>query len=306
MRRAFINALCDRARRCGDVWLIVGDVGYGVVEPFTELAPDHYINAGVAEQAMVGAAAGIASMGDVAVTYSIANFGSLRCLEQIRNDVCHDQRRVLLATVGSGKGYADAGYSHFGLEDVAVIRSLPEITILSPTDDERAYELTCHALAANGPVYLRMSKEGRPPESRIAMTAITQDAAGPLATGRSASTVMVANGTAADTAADSWLGLRRTGIDVDLVVFPQIWPLPIDVVHGMYRTADKIIVIEDHVITGGFGSAISEVRPAGAAADLVRVGLSPWESDEVGDEYAAFGRLDGDQLTEFVKSRVAP
>lgn len=134
MRTAFINELIQQARAKPDIFLVVGDLGFSVVEPFAEEFPDRFLNAGVAEQNMTGLAAGLASEGYHAFTYSIANFPTFRCLEQIRNDVAYHRLPVTVVSVGAGFSYGNLGYSHHAVQDIGILRTLPEMTIMSPAD----------------------------------------------------------------------------------------------------------------------------------------------------------------------------
>ena len=134
MRTAFIQELIVQARIHPDIFLVVGDLGYSVIEPFAAEFPDRYLNAGVAEQNMTGVAAGLASEGWHVFTYSIANFPTLRCFEQIRNDIAYHKLPVTVVAVGAGLAYGSLGYSHHAVQDIAVMRTLPELTLLSPAD----------------------------------------------------------------------------------------------------------------------------------------------------------------------------
>src|SRR6187431_2921481 len=118
MRNAFIEELSTLAEANDNIVLVVGDLGYSVVEPFAQRFPDRFLNAGVAEQNMTGLAAGLASEGYHVFTYSIANFPTLRCLEQIRNDVCYHVLPVTVVAVGAGLAYGNLGYSHHAVQDI--------------------------------------------------------------------------------------------------------------------------------------------------------------------------------------------
>lgn len=122
MRTAFIETLCELAAADPRIWLLTGDLGFSVLEVFAERFPDRYVNMGVAEQNMTGVAAGLAMSGKIVFTYSIANFPTLRCLEQIRNDVCYHEASVKVVAVGGGLSYGNLGYTHHGIEDLAVMR----------------------------------------------------------------------------------------------------------------------------------------------------------------------------------------
>ena len=128
MRAAFFKTLLDLAERDERIHLVVGDLGFGVVEPFARRFPDRFLNAGVAEQNMTGVAAGLALCGKVVFTYSIGNFSTIRCLEQIRNDICYHRADVKIVSVGGGFAYGPLGMTHHALEDLAIMRVLPGMT----------------------------------------------------------------------------------------------------------------------------------------------------------------------------------
>src|SRR5579872_4931085 len=140
MRTAFINGLIEQARINPRIFLITGDLGFSVIEPFAKEFPDRFLNAGVAEQNMTGVAAGLASEGFHVFTYSIANFPTLRCLEQVRNDVCHHNLPVTVVSVGAGVSYGNLGHSHHAVQDFAILRTFPEMTVFSPADPGEARE----------------------------------------------------------------------------------------------------------------------------------------------------------------------
>src|SRR4029077_3365308 len=136
MRTAFIRTILELAESDDRIHLIVGDLGFGVVEPFMAKYPDRFLNAGVAEQNMTGIAAGLALSGKIVFTYSIANFPILRCLEQIRNDVCYHRANVKVVAVGGGFAYGSLGATHHATEDLAIMRALPEMSVVAPGDPE--------------------------------------------------------------------------------------------------------------------------------------------------------------------------
>lgn len=162
MRKSFIEFLCDKAKDDKKICLLTGDLGYSVLEPFENLYPERFFNIGVAEQNMVGIAAGLASEGFKPYTYSIGVFPTFRCAEQLRNDVDYHKLNVVTTTVGSGVAYGALGYTHHAVQDLAIMRSLPNTIIATPSDPievlsilEWHYENPC-------PLYLRMHKAGNP------------------------------------------------------------------------------------------------------------------------------------------------
>ena len=162
MRTAFIQELILQARKNPKIFLVVGDLGFSVVEPFAKEFPDRFLNAGVAEQNMTGVAAGLASEGYHVFTYSIANFPTLRCLEQIRNDVCYHNLPVTVVSVGAGMAYGNLGYSHHAVQDLAIMRTLPNITVFSPADPGETRECVQWLSFNPRPSYLRIGKAGEP------------------------------------------------------------------------------------------------------------------------------------------------
>jgi transketolase C-terminal domain/subunit len=156
MRTAFIQELIEQARAHPKIFLVVGDLGFSVVEPFAAEFPKRYLNAGVAEQNMTAVAAGLASEGYHVFTYSIGNFPTLRCLEQVRNDICYHDLPVTITAVGGGVAYGNLGYSHHAVQDITVMRSLPNLTVYSPADPGEARECVRLLLQRPRPSYLRL------------------------------------------------------------------------------------------------------------------------------------------------------
>src|SRR5712691_10038528 len=162
MRPAFFRALPELAAADERVNLVVGDLGFGVVEPFVERFPARFFNAGVAEQNMTGIAAGLALSGKTVFTYSIANFPTLRCLEQIRNDVCYHNANVKVVAVGGGFAYGALGMTHHATEDLAIMRALPGMVVVAPGDPLETELATRAIVSHSGPCYLRLGRAGEP------------------------------------------------------------------------------------------------------------------------------------------------
>tara|TARA_Y100000816_G_C26062772_1_gene558224 strand:- start:246 stop:1124 length:879 start_codon:yes stop_codon:yes gene_type:complete len=162
MRNTFINTLTKIASKNKKIVLIVGDLGFSVVEEFANKFPNRFYNAGVAEQNMTTMAAGLASEGFKVFTYSIANFPTFRCAEQIRNDIDYHNLPVTIVTVGGGLAYGSLGYSHHAIQDYGLMRLFPNMSILSPGDPIEVNSLVKYAIKNNGPCYLRLNKTGEP------------------------------------------------------------------------------------------------------------------------------------------------
>jgi transketolase len=158
MRDIFVKTLFDIAKKDTNVLLVTGDLGFGVLNDFWNLLPNQIINMGIAEQNMIGFAAGLAKSGKIVYVYSIANFPSLRPLEQIRNDVAYHNLNVKIVSIGSGLSYGSLGMSHHATEDLGVLRSIPNIRIYSPCDNSDVIVTTSNSYTFQGPTYIRLGR----------------------------------------------------------------------------------------------------------------------------------------------------
>lgn len=253
MRTAFITELIEQARVRPEIFLVVGDLGYSVVEPFIQEFPTRFLNAGVAEQNMTGVAAGLASEGYHVFTYSIANFSTLRCLEQIRNDICYHRLPVTVVAVGGGMAYGNLGYSHHAVQDLAIMRTLPGLQVFAPGDPGETKECVQWLAQNPGPSYLRVGKAGEPSLHDVRGVDL-----GPLhvrtGAGRAA---MVATGGILKTAFEAQALLKEKGIDLDLFSLPCLKPLNASLLEPLARFP-TIIAIEEHVAEGGLAGALRE------------------------------------------------
>ena len=156
MRTAFIKQLVEEAAINDKIFLIVGDLGYSVVEMFAEKYPERFLNAGIAEQNMIGVAAGLAKEGYNVYVYSIGNFPTLRCMEQIRYDVAYHNLNVKIVSVGAGYAYGSLGASHHATEELGMMRTIPNMVICSPGDPVEAQVISTVSANYEGPMYLRL------------------------------------------------------------------------------------------------------------------------------------------------------
>ena len=255
MRDAFIRKLTYLAEKDTKIMLLTGDLGFGVLQNFAQNFPNQFINCGVSEQNMTTVACGLALEGFNVYTYSIANFNSLRCVEQIRNDICYHDANVTIVSVGSGFSYGQLGMSHFATEDISIMRSIPNLKIFSPSDDWETEILTQKIYEINGPKYLRLDKSnaGLPKKTEIqkigkAKTVINGNDF----------TIMVVGGIAKE-ALIAVEELKKIGINCRLVIFNCIKPLDKPAIINATQETKGILTLEEHNITGGFGSAIAEV-----------------------------------------------
>ena len=283
MRTAFIHTLNELADRDPRVCLVVGDLGYSVIEEFAARHPDQFVNAGVAEQNMIGMAAGMAMAGKIVFTYSIGNFGTLRCLEQIRNDVCYHRANVKVVAVGGGLAYGNLGVTHHASEDVAVLRALPNMTVVAPGDPVEAALATRAVTAYDGPCYLRLGKAGEPvvhadePVFELGRALTLRDGS---------DVTLIATGSMLATAASVAARLAATGVSVRVLSMHTIKPIDAEAVVAAAQETNAIFTLEEHSIEGGLGGAVAEIiaELEPGHATLKRIGLRPEFNKVVGDQ----------------------
>ncbi|MGB6482882.1 MAG: transketolase C-terminal domain-containing protein [Candidatus Acidiferrales bacterium] len=256
MRSAFIRTLVDLAEQDDRIVLVVGDLGFGVVEPFASRFPDRFVNAGVAEQNMTGIAAGMSLSGKVVFTYSIGNFPTLRCFEQIRNDVCYHGANVKIVSVGAGLAYGALGVSHHATEDVAVMRALPGMTVVAPADPVETEMATRAVAALAGPAYLRLGRAGEP---AVHQDTVVFQVGKAIQVTEGDDITLIAAGTMVHTAVQAARMLASNSIHARVLSMHTIKPLDEDAILAAARETAAIITIEEHGIIGGLGSAVAEV-----------------------------------------------
>lgn len=257
MRNAFIEELVLLARDNPHVALIVGDLGYSVVEPFADEFPDRFVNAGVAEQNMIGLAAGMASEGYHVFTYSIANFPTFRCAEQIRNDVAYQNHAVTIVSVGGGLAYGALGYSHHAVQDYALMRTMPDMLIAAPGDPMEVRACLRYLIKNPCPSYLRLGKSG---EANIHQTVPElQPGKWVQAQNNGAETCFLTTGNGLQILKD-WMKCSDV-IEKSTIYSLPLWGMKFKKEQLVAMSAyKKIITIEDHLIDGGFGSWLLEAK----------------------------------------------
>ena len=254
MRNAFIQELVALARKNPHIALIVGDLGYSVIEPFADEFPDRFFNAGIAEQNMTGMAAGMASEGYHVFTYSIANFPTFRCAEQIRNDVAYHKLPVTVVAVGGGLAYGALGYSHHAVQDFALLRTMPNMLIAAPGDPMETRACMRYLVDNPGPSYLRLGKAGEPCFHKD-IPLIKPGYWLEVSPGDSNTCLLTTGATL------GYAMARQQKIEGKR---PYVYSLPLwgmdSKVLQVQQVADKssVTTIEDHLYDGGFGSWMLE------------------------------------------------
>jgi transketolase len=267
MRNAFSSALIRAAQADPRVLLLTGDHGYALFDELRRICPEQYLNVGVAEQNMVGVAAGLAKGGFRPVVYGLSAFVPVRVLEQIKMDVCYEELPVVFVGDGAGVVYSVLGTSHQSTEDVAALRAIPHLSILSPADDLEMTACMNLALSRGGPVYLRMGKSDLGtvhadlPEVQWGRMLPLRAGTGPLvwlATGSMVTTALAAS--------TVWPGSA-------VWTAPCLKPLDANHVAEVCAAHEVVVVLEEHSQHGGLASAIAEATAAGAPRWVCPVGV---------------------------------
>jgi len=254
MRDTFAQTLFEEAKKNKNIILMTGDLGFGVLDRFQQELPNQFVNSGVNEQALMGMAAGIASTGKRVFVYSIGNFPTMRCLEQIRNDVCLMNNSVVVVSVGAGYAYGPQGYTHHALEDIAVMRALPNMQVIIPADPIETRLLTQLLVKTNLPSYLRL---GRSDEMEIHSKDIELTQGRFIEIEKGEFGTLIFSGSIGHIALEAAVNLKYMGYPVSVVSCPFISNL--DHKYLVVAAAKgPIVTIEEHSSRGGLGSAILE------------------------------------------------
>lgn len=255
MRTTFINQLVEEARQNERIFLLVGDLGFHVVEPFAEVFPERFLNVGICEQNMAGIAGGLAMNGWIVYCYSIGNFPTLRCIEQIRNDIVYYNSNVRIVSVGAGYAYGSQGVSHQATEDVAMLRSLPNMVVCSPSDPVETKMLVHLSVSHQGPMYIRLGKAG---EQVFHPQKIQSYHLGDLLPiiNKGSETLVLTSGSILARVMES---VETKHLDYDVFTVPVIKPLNQAYLCQLAENRRQIIIVEENQKSGGIGSAIIEV-----------------------------------------------
>lgn len=290
MRTAFIRALCDLAEKDKRIWLLCGDLGYSVLEVFAGRFPDRFVNVGVVEQNMSGIAAGLSMCGKTVFIYSIANFPTLRCLEQIRNDICYHKANVKIVAVGGGFAYGPAGFTHHGLEDLAIMRGLPNMSVIAPADPVETMLATKAVASLKRPCYLRLGRGGEPvahqaePDFKVGKIIPVKDGSDAL---------VISTGGMLYTALEAAKKAESKGCSVAVWSSPWLKPIDAETIVKAAGTYRVIITVEEAQANGGLGGAIAEILAGlpSPRARLKRLGVPDIFLEEAYTQNAARAKV---------------
>ena len=253
MRTAFIQQLIEEAKINDKIFLLIGDLGYNVVTPFAEQFLDRFINVGICEQNMMGIASGLAMNGYNVYIYSIGNFPTLRCIEQIRNDVCYYSGNVKVVSVGAGFAYGSSGVSHHATEDIGMMRTLPNMVVCSPSDPSEARIITHLSATYNDCMYIRLGKAGEKEVYSLPYTMTFGDLH--CYQESKAHSAIIASGSIL---CDAINWVKRNNIDTAIYSLPFVKPINKEQLKVLATRHSNIIVLDEHQKSGGIASAILE------------------------------------------------
>jgi len=295
MRDTFIKTLFSIAKNDANVILVTGDLGFGVLKAFWDELPNQIINVGIAEQNMIGFASGLALQGKIVYVYSIANFPTLRPLEQLRNDVAYHNLNVKIISIGSGFSYGSLGMSHHATEDIGVISSIPNIKIYSPSTIESTQLTAYLSYNEKTPSYIRLGREN----TRFQGEGLISNLQPTFVISNSSRNLFITYGDIIDEVLDSIELLREKGIEVDLMLFHILKPLDVSFISRNILLYEKIFIIEEHSTLNALSSLI-KANLSIILKPIISIGLSNNSfTTEVGNQ-AYLRKINGlDKLSIF-------
>jgi len=253
MRNTFSKKVTEYASRGEEFIILSADLGYSVFDDFREKYPDKFFNAGIAENTMVGVAAGLAMAGKKVFIYSISKFLANKCFEQIREDVCYHDVPVVMVGTGSGFSYGQAGHSHYSNEDIGCLRTIPGLTILSPVDPVELEILLDQGLTYPHPIYFRLGKNGEKRFSKNLGLKIGQA----YYLEKEKDIALIAHGNIIEEVVKARGLLKKDGFNVSIVSSPTIKPIDEQFFDELSKSHTRLYVIEEHSEVGGLGDALS-------------------------------------------------
>jgi transketolase len=283
VRDHFIQRLGELVLQDPNILLITGDLGFGVFNDFRENYPANFINVGVAEQQMTGLATGLALEGKTTFTYSIANFSTLRCLEQIRNDAAYHGANVNVVCIGGGFSYGALGISHHATEDLAILRSIPDITVVAPCGHWETMAATAAIAQEPGTAYLRLDKSAGDDSAITDSESFTLGRARILRPGTDCA--IITTGGILEEVQKAVAELSTKNIAARVISMHTIKPIDVETVMAAATETNALITVEEHTVNGGLGSAVLEVLADHEQfTRVLRIGLESGFSSIVGSQ----------------------
>jgi transketolase len=300
MRTTFINTLTEAAKTNENIFIITPDLGFSVLERFRDLFPKRFLNVGIAEQNAVGVAAGLALSGKIVYVYSIVPFVTMRCFEQVRVDVAYMNTNVRLVGVGAGLSYGPAGATHHSIEDIAVMRNLPNMTVCCPGDPFEVREIVRQSVNYQGPMYIRLGKNGEPTIHNENQQLIIGKA---IQVTEGEHLIIITTSNMLEEGKQIVDKLQSQGKSVSLVSMHTIKPFDTEAVLNLIQKRIPMVTLEEHNIIGGLGSAVAEViAESGHAVRFKRIGIKDIFCHEVGSQQYLRNKLINayQEITDFM------
>jgi transketolase len=304
MRNTFAKTLVEIAEKDKNVYLLTGDLGYSLFDEFREKFPEQFVNCGVAEQNMIGVAAGLALEGKEVYVYSIVPFVTMRCFEQIRNDVCYQDLDVNIVGVGAGFAYGSLGSTHHAVEDIAILRTLPNMTIFSPADPIETRKLIYCSYQTSHPTYLRLYRSGekslyeKEPEIEIGKPSILREGSDGL---------IIATGEIVRLALEVVEKLKELNYNFKLISLHTLKPIDKESLLKELEGIDKVFTLEEHDIIGGLGSSVAEIiSESDWNGFFERIAVPDKHSSKIGssDYLRIENKLDADHLIKKILGKI--
>jgi len=255
MRKAFVKTLIELAEKDERICLLTGDLGFHALEEFKDKFPGRFLNCGIAEQNMAGMAAGLALCGKKPYIYSIVPFVTLRCLEQIRNDICYQNLDVKIIGIGGGFSYGTLGSTHSVMEELAILRTLPNMTVLCPADAFETEELILKSYQTKNPTYIRITKAD---ETSLHSKKPDLEIGEPYIIKEGSKIAIISAGSQAIFSVQAATELKEKGHDIKVINIHTIKPIEKNSLLKLLEGIDKVFVFEEHSVMGGIGSAVLE------------------------------------------------
>jgi transketolase len=255
MRNAFVKEITNIAKKNKKIVLLAGDIGYKLFDDFQKKYPNRFYNCGVAEANMTTVAAGLALKGFIPITYTIATFNVYKTVEQIKIDICYPNLGVIIVGVGAGLSYAGLGSTHHAVEDIGILRSIPNLNIVSPADSLELKSILYDVIKRKKPTYFRIGKKGEEniyeyaPKAKIGKGNIIY---------HGKKICIICTGNIIINANQAILNLRKKNIYPGLISMHTIKPLDTNLLNKIFKKYKYIVILEEHSSIGGLTSAISE------------------------------------------------
>ncbi len=255
MRKVVMDMVYELAKKDPRIFFIGSDLGTEVLKNFKQEMPGRFLMEGISEQHLIGMAAGLAAEGKVVYLNTIATFLTRRCFEQIVLDLCLHKTNVRLISSGGGIVYAPLGPTHLAIEDIAILRVIPNMTILAPADAEEMRRLMPATVDYPGPIYIRLGKGGDP----IVAPNVPFEIGKGYVIREGADALIVTTGVTLKVALDAADQLVKENVNVSILHLPTIKPLDTKTILDSVAKVSSIVVVEEHTVLGGLGSAVAEV-----------------------------------------------